>query len=379
MASKLHVAVTGLNATDDPNPGLNVIRSLREKPEWQGRLRIIGLAYDALDTGIHAGDLVDEVYLLPYASQGAGTLFHRIQEIRMRTKIDVIIPTLDGELLNFSQIEPLLQPMGIRMLLPGERQIKVHFKHALPEFCKEHDIPTPRTILIYDPKQLASAFSILGWPIVLKGILHEAHVAHTLNQAQAYFDVLRANWGLPLLAQERIVGEGSGVAALCDQKHRIIGMVAMKKLAVTEKGKAWSGVTVKDPEILGFAAKALEALEWTGPCELEFLRETRSGKTYLLEVNPRFPTWVYLATKAGQNLPATAVQLAMKMKGVAPFEGYKEGVIYVRHAQDIICSLEQLAELASRGEMVLNKYRKGSANGRSNKTDDVRAEAQRVL
>lgn len=353
-APQYSVAVTGLNATDDPNPGINVIRSLREKEGWWGKLKIIGLAYDALDTGIYSPDLVDEVYLLPYASQGAASLLHRMREIRQRTPIDVVIPTLDGELLNFCRAEPVLSTMGIRLLLPAEDQLKLHFKHALSEFCEAHDIPTPRTLLIHESAQLEEAVKFLGFPLVLKGILHEAHVTRTLSQAQAYSEVIRANWGLPLLAQEYIPGEGGGVIALCDTKSRPQGMVAMKKLGVTDKGKAWAGVTVRDEELLKLSERILREMKWVGPAELEFVRHAESGKPYLLEINPRFPTWVYLASRAGQNLPVMAVQLAMGL-AVRRFDSYHEGVIYVRHAQDIICSVDQLAQVSSHGELVLHK------------------------
>ena len=40
------VAVTGLNATDNPGPGVSVIRSLRAHPDFDGR--IVGLAYDGM-------------------------------------------------------------------------------------------------------------------------------------------------------------------------------------------------------------------------------------------------------------------------------------------------------------------------------------------
>ncbi len=370
MTLKYRVAVTGLNATDDPNPGLAVIRSLREQEQWKGQLRIIGLAYDALDTGIHSPGVIDEVYLLPYASQGTASLIHRLREIRQRTRIDVVIPTLDGEQLNFCQAEPVLKTMGIHMLLPSESQLKLHFKHALAEFCQAYDISAPRTLMIHDSGQLKDAFSELGYPVVLKGILHEAHIAHTLGQAQAYFDLLRFRWGLPLLAQEYVPGEGGGVVALCDRRSRPVGLVAMKKLAVTDKGKAWAGITVKDEELLQLSAKVLEKLKWVGPAELEFVRHAETAKPYLLEMNPRFPTWVYLAARAGQNLPAAAVQMALGRR-VPPFDGYQDGVIYVRHSEDIICSLDQLAQVASRGELVFSKNRRGTENGKGNPAEGL--------
>lgn len=38
----LTIAVTGLNATDNPGPGVSVLRSLRLAPDFDGRL--VGLA-----------------------------------------------------------------------------------------------------------------------------------------------------------------------------------------------------------------------------------------------------------------------------------------------------------------------------------------------
>ena len=71
----LCVAVTGLNATDNPAPGVAVIRALRvAHPEY----RYVGLAYDALDPGIYAEDIINEIFLLPYPSQGMEPLLSRL-------------------------------------------------------------------------------------------------------------------------------------------------------------------------------------------------------------------------------------------------------------------------------------------------------------
>ena len=66
MSTKRTVAVTGLNATDNPAPGVGVIRSLHA--DDLGDKRVIGLAYDALDPGVYAKDIVTDVFLLPYPS-----------------------------------------------------------------------------------------------------------------------------------------------------------------------------------------------------------------------------------------------------------------------------------------------------------------------
>ena len=50
MATKF-VGVSGINAVDNPGPGIGVARSLKEDPGLD--VRIIGLAYDAMEPGIY--------------------------------------------------------------------------------------------------------------------------------------------------------------------------------------------------------------------------------------------------------------------------------------------------------------------------------------
>ena len=49
--TSLTIAVTGLNNTDNPGPGVPVVRGIRESQEIEAR--IIGLAYENLEPGIY--------------------------------------------------------------------------------------------------------------------------------------------------------------------------------------------------------------------------------------------------------------------------------------------------------------------------------------
>src|SRR5512135_1949228 len=82
------VAVTGLNATDNPGPGVGVLRSLRAAAT---PYRLVGLAYDALDPGVYAKEVADAVFMIPYPSQGIDPFLARLEYIQARMPIDVII------------------------------------------------------------------------------------------------------------------------------------------------------------------------------------------------------------------------------------------------------------------------------------------------
>ena len=54
---KVFVAVSGINAVDNPGPGVAVARSLKEDEELA--VQVAGLAYDAMEPGIYMDWVVD--------------------------------------------------------------------------------------------------------------------------------------------------------------------------------------------------------------------------------------------------------------------------------------------------------------------------------
>ncbi|MGK5091422.1 hypothetical protein WDW89_05305 [Deltaproteobacteria bacterium TL4] len=52
------VGVSGINAVDNPGPGVGVARSLKEDPELN--IKIVGLGYDAMEPGYYMDWLMDK-------------------------------------------------------------------------------------------------------------------------------------------------------------------------------------------------------------------------------------------------------------------------------------------------------------------------------
>lgn len=347
--TKGNLAVTGLISMDNPSPGLAIVKCLKDSGQFQGKF--IGLAFDVLSTGIFAQGLLDEVYLIPPPADGETPLLGRLKEIVRKTRIDVIIPTLDSEMVIYARAREKLQALGIRLLIPGEKQIKVRSKIALPEFAQKHGFHTPSTVTLNSRGQLPTVLDTLGLPLVLKGPFLDCRIAHTLEEAEVFFDRLVEIWGFPLLGQKHVVGEEYNLAALMDDKKKCIGAVMMKKIGLTAKGKAWAGVTVHDQDFLRLGKKILAKLEWVGPIELEFIKGAFSRKYYIVEVNSRFPSWIYLSARAGQNLPMATFQLAMG-KRVKPMPPCRTGVVFYRSSREYITTFDHLKDIAIHGERV---------------------------
>jgi len=130
----------------------------------------------------------------------------------------------------------------------------------------------------------------------------------------------------------------------------MISHVVMKKMYVTDKGKAWAGVTITNPEVSKMSEKILSKIGWNGGCELEYITENKTGKIYLLEINPRFPAWVYLTTAAGLNLPEMLLRASLGEETPVN-NSYKSGIVFVRHSWDEIVPMSYIESLTTKAEL----------------------------
>jgi carbamoyl-phosphate synthase large subunit len=186
---------------------------------------------------------------------------------------------------------------------------------------------------------------------MLKGLFYGAELVRSLDEAVAAFRTTAAKWGLPIIVQKFHPGEEYDVVAVGDGEGGLVGAVPMKKLYVTDKGKGWAGVAVRDPNLLEITRRFVQETKWRGPCETEILR-TEEGKYYLIEINPRFPAWTYLSAGAGQNLPYAVAQLAAG-EHLPPLPDYKAGTMFVRIAIDQIAQMSDFQSIAQTGALEL--------------------------
>ena len=342
---KLTIAVTGLNNTDNPGPGIPVIRALRESTEFD--VRIIGLAYENLEPGIYMHDMVDKTYRVPYPSEGSDVLVNRILEISKTEKLDILIPNFDAELLAFMKSAKKLSDSGIQTFLPELSQFDERSKNNLPEYGKKYGVNVPSGRPVSNLEELREISAEFEYPVVMKGKFYDAYIANNFDQASMYFHKIAAKWGLPVIIQEFINGTEVNVVALGDGKGNTVGAVPMRKLYITDKGKAWAGITLDDERMLQLTHDLIRKTKWRGGMELELIRSD-DDEFYLIEINPRIPAWVYLAVGAGQNLPEAMVKLALGMD-TKPFTDYKKGVIFVRYSFDLITDINEFEKLSMSG------------------------------
>jgi carbamoyl-phosphate synthase large subunit len=345
--TKLTVALSGLNNIDSPGPGIPVIRGIRESDFIKPR--IVGLAYDNLEPGAYMHHLVDKTYKVPYPSEGTDVLLDRIRYINNIEHIDVLIPNFDSELYAFMKSEGVLTKMGITTFLPRMEQFEERHKANLYAFGQKYNVKVPFSAPVTGYEDFDRLKDKLKYPVMVKGKFYDAYTAYDRDQARMYFNQISAKWGLPVIVQEFISGVEVNVVALGDGTGITVGAVPMRKQYITDKGKAWGGITLDDPSLLDLTRHIISSTKWRGGMELELIR-TENDELYLIEINPRLPAWTYLAVAAGQNLPEALVRLATG-QSVEPWTDYKTGVMFIRYSYDMITGLDEFEQLSTKGEL----------------------------
>ncbi len=342
------IAVTGLNAIDSPGPGLAVIRSLRDAESFD--VRIIGLSYETMEPGIYMHDLVDKTYQIPYPSAGQDVLMERFQFINSVENLDFMFPNFDAELFNFIKIQDQFEKdLGIKMVLPTLDQFEARHKVNLFDYGKKHNIKVPFAKMIFSSVEVPKITEEFGFPMVIKGKFYDAKIAYTLDQSVQHFNKISAQWGLPVIIQEFVHGSEVNVCGVGDGEGNLLGAVPMRKLYITDKGKAWAGVTLDDDKLIEITKNLVKETNWQGPFELEFMKTT-NDEYFLIEINPRFPAWCYLTVGAGQNQVESLVNLGMN-NPVESFTDYEVGKMFIRYSNDMIVDMEEFEKISTLGEL----------------------------
>ncbi len=342
--STIKIGVTGINAIDNPGPGIGVARSLKEAKDLD--VKIVGLAYDAMEPGVYMDWVVDAAFIVPHPSCSGQTYIDRLLQIKNTYGLDFIIPNLDAELPLYIKQASELADIGIGTFLPDMEQFRLRGKDQLSILAQKIGVKLPRTHVVTNADQLVSAVTDVGLPAMVKGCFYQAYKSHTVQEALSHYHQLVATWGYPIIVQQTVKGDELNVVGLGDGNGGNLGLVAAKKVFVTQLGKMWAGVTVKHEPMLQAASDFVSKFKWRGPFELECMVDR--DDMYLIEVNPRFPAWTYFAAGVGLNLPAQLIRHKLGLP-LAPVTDYDAGKLLIRYSFEMVKDMADLQKVVTFG------------------------------
>jgi predicted ATP-grasp superfamily ATP-dependent carboligase len=234
----------------------------------------------------------------------------------------VLLPVTEAAMLALLPTRPSISPT----IIPWPDLVsfrRICDKQLLLSTASEIGVAVPAQHVVWSAAEaLAIADDALRFPLVLK----PARSIAEHNDARYKLTVMHARdseelrsrvralpaAAFPLLLQERIVGPGTGIFLLLWDE--LIATFAHRRLR--EKPPA-GGISVYsesiavDPDLLACSVRLLERFAWRGVAMVEYKRDAKTGKPYLMEVNGRFWGSLQLAITAGVDFPRLLVECAL--------------------------------------------------------------------
>ncbi len=277
----------------------------------------------------------DSESLLPSPFLGVDAYTAAVGRLARARSANVIIPVGEASTLALLERRDLLPEVSIPTS-DLAHFLRASDKSAVLDLAQTLGIDVPGQWTVADGTPAVPPVPAEAFPVVLKpsrsvtGLASErrkvgVRYAHSPRELEGHLSELRSG-GDPVLVQSRIEGPGLGIFML-RWRGELVATFAHRR--IREKPPA-GGVSVccesVEPSegLLGRSASLLAALDWSGVAMIEYKHDTRTGRNYLMEVNPRFWGSLQLAIDSGVDFPWYLVQLALGTR-IPPVQRWRIG------------------------------------------------------
>ncbi len=224
-------------------------------------------------------------------------------ELCAERSIDVLIPTVDSELLPIARLRAEFEAAGTKLVLASTETLETCLdKWRLQEACEGH-VRVPRCIVAdagFDP-------ATIELPAFVKPRSGSGSRGIALISEQAGLERLPRDG--TMLVQENLPGPEYSLDVLADRDGRVLAVVPRERMKV-DSGIAVTARTVHDEALEEFGRTVAERIGLSGVANVQ-AKQAADGEAALLEVNARFPGTMPLTVASGIDMPALCVLEAL--------------------------------------------------------------------
>ncbi|MBR7110681.1 MAG: ATP-grasp domain-containing protein [Clostridia bacterium] len=249
-----------------------------------------------------------------------------------KNSIDLLIPTIDTDLLLLSQNKDKFLKIGTKVLISDEEKIKIcRDKRLTAGFFKKAGLLSPEPIDDYKKYNE-------GFPAFIKPKDGSSSIMAYKVENQEELEVYASQ--IPdYIVQPFIDGEEYTVDIFCDFSGNPIYITPRMRLAV-RAGEVLKTKIVRDSSIIDDMKKFLSTYKPCGPITVQLIRQKGTNKNYYIEINPRFGGGAPLSMKSGADSAGALLRL---MQGEKPCYEQNAGVesVFSRFDQSVCTEHEQ--------------------------------------
>ena len=258
-------------------------------------------------------------------------------------RIDLIVPTIDSDLLILSRNKARFEKLGCRILVSDPEVIQIcQDKRKTYRFLLKNGFDTPVTMSF----RTALEKKKLDWPCFMKP--WDGHASRGTAVVRNRKELLFFGKRIPNpIVQDFVEGTENTCDVYVDFNMDVCCVVPRKRIEI-RSGEVSKGQIVKNRQLMLMAAELVNILG-AGPGVITLQCFVQSdGRIKFTEINPRFGGGVPLAIKAGANFPKWIVRELLCSKGdssnkrrqLGPrmnisFDGFKDGLVMLRYDDEV--------------------------------------------
>ncbi len=290
-----------------------------------------------IDLTLHATDInwtapamhrVDRPHIVPAIADDA--YIPTLLTLARKHDIDLIIPTIDSDLLPLARAAAGFAEIGTRVVISSESVVRTcQDKLASFELLARTGIDTPDTWRLSEALRRTDH----RFPYYLKPREGSAgkgnYVVRTIDELR----VLGAR--VPdAIVQEFVPGDEHTLDIYTGFDGRPRCVVPRKRLEV-RRGEVSKGIVSKDPRVIAVGNRVVEVLaECRGVVTVQCML-TPDGRVRVIEINPRFGGGAPLAIAAGADLPRWLMAEHLGRKVTIDPRGYRDGLAMLRYDESV--------------------------------------------
>lgn len=244
--------------------------------------------------------------------------------------IDLLIPTIDTDLLVLSQNAAKFDEIGTKVLISKPEKIAIcRDKNYTADFFESCDLKAPRTVNDY---QLYHG----PYPCFIKPKDGSSSINAFKVENESELKVYAEQIG-DYIVQPFIEGTEYTVDIFCDYEGNPLFITPRIRVAV-RAGEVLKTEIAMDEKIIEECQKLIAGFQPCGPMTVQLIRQNKTDDDYYIEINPRFGGGAPLSMKAGAR-SAEAILKLLSGEKVDYSDVIDDGAVYSRFDQSV-CTAE---------------------------------------
>ncbi len=288
-------------------------------------MRIISVDVDKLAAGLY---LSHRGYLVPDFQNEKFVL--AIEKIIKKEKINLIIPSLDTILLDFSKLKSFFKERGADVLVSEPETIEIT-RDKWKTYNKLKDIiPFPKSFIKKEDVDIK--FPLFIKPREGSGSKN-AYKVNSKEELDFFYERIKN----PII-QEYLSKKEYTADCLADKNNKLLFIICRERIE-TKAGISSKGRIVRNKKIEDMAAKISENMKFYGPFFFQ-VKEDKDGVPKLTEINARISGTMSFSSFSGPNIHVLAAKMSRgeKIKKTR----IKYGMYVTRYLEDIYLTEKEI-------------------------------------